>query len=82
MARLVHMAHAGRDLLRWEVRSLGRGVLAILLLVATTTPGQTGGLLDWLFPGKGSQGSEAPRSEPGAALASVRLTVEGMVCYG
>jgi hypothetical protein len=61
---------------------LGGGVWATVFLVATVTAGQTGGLFDWLFIGKGVQRVEAPVSQGNAPLATVRLHVDGMVCYG
>lgn len=82
MTRATPMARAGQRLLRLAIVILGGAVLATALVVVTATAAQTGGLLDWLFPGKGSQRSEAPLSQGTGPLATVRLTVEGMVCYG
>lgn len=66
---------------RWAATVLGGGVLATVLLVAMVTAGQAG-LFDWLLPGKGAQRPQAPPSPTSASVATVRLTVEGMVCYG
>ena len=82
MTRASRMAHAGQRLLRLAIIVLGGGVLSTALLVVTATAAQTGGLLDRLFPGKGSQRSEGPPSQGTGPLATIRLTVEGMVCYG
>jgi hypothetical protein len=54
----------------------------MVLLVATVAAGQTAGLFDWLVAGKGPQRSEATSSQGNTPLATVRLHVDGMVCYG
>ena len=64
------------------VVALQRGAFAALVLVTAVVTAQAGSLLEKLFTGKGTPGTEAPGSPGGAALATVRLTVEGMVCYG
>ena len=64
------------------VAALQRGALAAVLLAATVVSAQAGGLLEKLFTGKELQRTEAPGSPGSAALATVRLMVEGMVCYG
>lgn len=74
-------AHTDRRPLRWAVTVRRSGALATVLLVTMVTAGQAG-LFDWLLPGKGAQRPEAPRSSTSAPVATVRLTVEGMVCYG
>jgi len=74
-------AQTDRRPLRWAVTVLRGGALATVLLVAMVTTGQAG-LLDWLLPGKGAPRPQAPRSATSAPVATVRLTVEGMVCYG
>jgi len=58
------------------------GVFAIAVLVAAVRAAQTGSLFERLFTPKEAQCAEASTSPENAALASVRLTVEGMVCYG
>lgn len=67
---------------RHAVVALRRGVLAAVLLAATVVAAQAGGLLEKLFTGKGTQHTEASGPPGSAALATVRLTVEGMICYG
>jgi len=67
---------------RWPAAVLGGGVMAVVLLVATVVGGEAGGLFDWLFTGKRTQGSQAPQPQGSTPLASVLLRVEGMVCYG
>lgn len=57
-------------------------ILMTGLLVVAVPSGQAGGLSDWLFPGKGSPPAEAPQPPVNASLATICLTVEGMVCYG
>ena len=67
---------------RRAVAILGKGALAVVLLAATVVAAQAGGLLEKFFTGKGTQRTEAPGPPGSAALATVRLTVEGMVCAG
>ena len=62
--------------------ALQRGAFVAVLLAATVVAAQAGGLLEQLITGKGTQRTEAPGPPGSAALATVRLTVEGMVCYG
>ena len=52
------------------------------VLAATVVAAQAGGLWEKLFTGQRAQRVEAPGTPGGAALATVRLTVEGMVCAG
>ncbi len=52
------------------------------MLAATVVAAQAGGLLERLLTGKGTQRTEAPGSLGSAALTTVRLAVEGMVCAG
>ena len=61
---------------------LGGVTLVTMLLVAGVTAAQAGGLFERLFTGEGQKRSEAPPSQVSAPLATVRLSVEGMVCYG
>jgi hypothetical protein len=67
---------------RRAVTALRGGAFVVVLLAATVVTAQAGGLFEKLFTGKGTPGTEAPRPPGSAALATVRLTVEGMVCYG
>ncbi len=67
---------------RWAVTTLDGGIFAAVLLVAIVTAAQAGGLFERLFTGKDSQRSEAPRPQGSTPLATIRLNVEGMVCYG
>jgi hypothetical protein len=67
---------------RRAMTALQEGAFAVVLLAATVVAAQAGGLLEKLFTGKEPQRTEAPGSPGSAALATVRLTVEGMVCYG
>lgn len=60
---------------------MNSGIFATLLLVATVTAAPAAGLFEKLFTSKTAPRTEAP-SQGNAALATVRLTVEGMVCYG
>jgi len=53
-----------------------------MLLVATVTAAQAGGLFEKLFTGREAQRADTPRPQGSAPLATVRLSVEGMVCYG
>jgi len=75
-----------RDPDRWPQRravaALRSGAFAVVLLAATVVAAQAGGLLEKLFTGKGTQRTEAPGPPGSTALATVHLTVEGMVCYG
>jgi hypothetical protein len=82
MRRASEMLHANCWPWQGGTMALVSGVVVTVLLVATMTTGQAGGLSDWLLPGKGSQPAQAPQSPADAALASVRLRVDGMVCYG
>ena len=82
MRRASRKAHPDRRAPHWVVLVLGGGVLATVLLAATVTDGRARGLLDWLFTGKDAQRSEASPSQKNVPLATVRLRVEGMVCYG
>jgi hypothetical protein len=66
----------------WRTTALQSAALAVVLLAATVVAAQAGGLLERLFTGKGAQRTEAPGASAGATLATVHLTVEGMVCYG
>lgn len=67
---------------RWTGAALVRSVLAAVLLVTAVLTAQAGGLLERLFTGKETQRAEASRSQPSTTLATVCLTVEGMICYG
>lgn len=67
---------------RRAVAILRKGALAVVLLAAAVVAAQAGGLLEKLFTGQGTQRTEAPGPPGSAALATVRLTVEGMVCAG
>lgn len=82
MRRVSRRAYADRPLPHWAVLVLGGGVVAMVLLVVTVTDGRAGGLFDWLFTGKEAQRSDASPSQQNAPLTTVRLRVEGMVCYG
>lgn len=82
MTRAFHMAHAGQRLLRLAIIVLSGGVLAAALLVVTATAAQAGGLFEKLFTGKEAQRAETPRPQGSIPLATIRLNVEGMVCYG
>ena len=82
MRRVSRRASAARPAPHWAVPVLGGGVVALLLLVATVTNGQARGLFDWFFTGKEAQRSDASPAQQHAPLATVRLRVEGMVCYG
>jgi hypothetical protein len=66
---------------RRRALALSCGVFATLLLGAAVAAAPAAGLLERLFSGKAAPRTEAP-SQGDAALATVRLTVEGMVCYG
>ena len=67
---------------RRAMAALQGGAFAVVLLAATVVATQAGGLLEKLFTGKEPQRTEAPGPPGSAALATVRLTVEGMVCAG
>jgi ferric-dicitrate binding protein FerR (iron transport regulator) len=67
---------------RRAVAALRSGAFAAVLLAAAVVTAQAGGLLEKLFTGKGTQRTEAPGPPGSAALATVRLTVDGMVCAG
>jgi hypothetical protein len=67
---------------RRAVAILRNGALAVVVLAATVVAAQAGGLLEKLFTGKEPQRPEAPGPPGSAALATVRLTVDGMVCAG
>jgi len=64
------------------VAALRSGAFAVVMLAATVVAAQAGGLLERLLTGKGTQRTEAPGSLGSAALTTVRLAVEGMVCAG
>lgn len=66
----------------WTMTALQSGAFAVVLLAATMVAAQAGGLLERLFTGKGTQRTEAPGAPANATLATVHLTVDGMVCYG
>jgi hypothetical protein len=61
---------------------VGGGMLTAVLLVAFGAMRPTGGRWDQLLIGQRSQRAEASSSQAHAPLATVRLAVEGMVCYG
>lgn len=67
---------------RRGVAILRKGAFAVVVLAATVATAQAGGLLEKLITGKGSQRTEVSGVPGSAVLATVRLTVEGMVCYG
>ena len=67
---------------RRAVAILRKGAIAAVLLAAAVVTVQAGSLLEKLFTGKGTQRTEAPGPPGSAALATVRLTVDGMVCAG
>jgi hypothetical protein len=67
---------------RWTMMRLGGGMLIATLLVAFAAVRPTGGLWDQLRMGQGVPRAEAVPSQANAPLATVRLAVEGMVCYG
>jgi hypothetical protein len=71
-----------RQARRWTMMLWGGGMLIATLLVAFGTVRPTGGLWDQLRMGQGPQRAEAAPSQANAPLATVRLAVEGMVCYG
>jgi hypothetical protein len=82
MRRMSGMGYPDRRPLRWTVTVLGGGALAAVFLLTVATTVRAGGLFDWLFPRKGPQRSEALSTPAGTPLTTVRLAVEGMVCYG
>ena len=67
---------------RRAVAILRTGALAVVVLAATVVAAQAGGLWEKLFTGQRTQRMEVPGSPGSAALATVRLTVDGMVCAG
>jgi hypothetical protein len=67
---------------QWTMLLVGGGMLIATLLVAFGAVRPTGDLWDQLCIGQGPQRAEASPSQAHAPLASVRLAVEGMVCYG
>ena len=67
---------------RWTMLLLGGGMLTATLLVAFVAMRPTGGLWDQLLIGQRPPRAEASSSQADAPLATVRLAVEGMVCYG
>jgi hypothetical protein len=67
---------------QWTVIGLGGGILTAVLLVAFGAVRPAGGLWDQYLIGQRPQQAEAAPSQAHAPLATVRLTVEGMVCYG
>ena len=82
MQGICERKYQDRRLRRRAMVALQRGTLAAVVLAATVVAAQAGGLWEKLFTGKGTQRTEAPGSPGSAALATVRLTVEGMVCAG
>ena len=82
MRQRARRSHPDRWPQRWAAMVLCGGVMALVLLVAAVTDGQAGGLFDGLFTQKILQQTEAPPSQGNTPLATVRLHVEGMVCYG
>jgi hypothetical protein len=66
---------------QWTTIRLGGAMLAATLLVAVGAIAQTGGLRDQRLMGQRPQRAAAV-SQANPPLATVRLTVEGMVCYG
>ncbi len=67
---------------QWTMIRLGGGMLAAMLLVAFGAMRHTGGMRDQLLMGYEPQRAEAAASQGNTPLATVRLRVEGMVCYG
>jgi hypothetical protein len=67
---------------QWTVIGVGGGLLTAALLVASGAMRPTGGLWDQGLVGQSPQQAEAAPSQANAPLATVRLAVEGMVCYG
>jgi hypothetical protein len=67
---------------RWTMMLVGGGMLTATMLVAFGAVRSTGSLWDQLRMGQGLQRVEAAPSQANAPLATVRLAVEGMVCYG
>jgi hypothetical protein len=67
---------------QWTMIGLGGGMLTAVLLVAFGAMRPTGGLWDQRLIGQSAQQAEAAPSQANAPLATVRLAVEGMVCYG
>jgi hypothetical protein len=82
MRHRARRSHPDRWPRYWAVMVLCGGVMATVLLVATVTDGQAGGLFDGLFTQKSPQRAETAPSQGNTPLATVRLHVEGMVCYG
>jgi hypothetical protein len=66
---------------QWTMMLLSGGMLIATLLVALGAVRQTGGLWDQLRMGQRPQRAEASPSQANTPLATVRLAVEGMVCY-
>jgi hypothetical protein len=67
---------------QWTVIGLGGGMLTAVLLVAFGAMRPVGGPWDQRLAGQRPQQAEAAPSQAYAPLATVRLAVEGMVCYG
>jgi hypothetical protein len=67
---------------RWTMMRVGGGMVTATLLVASAAVRPTGGLWDQPRRGREFQWVEATPSQAHAPLATVRLAVEGMVCYG
>ena len=66
----------------WTMMCLGGGMLTAALLVAFAAGRPTGGLWDQPRMGQGVPWVEAAPPQAHAPLATVRLAVEGLVCYG
>jgi hypothetical protein len=67
---------------QWTMLLVGGGMLTAVLLVAFGTMRPARGLWDQRLIGQSPQRAEASPSQAHVPLASVRLAVEGMVCYG
>jgi hypothetical protein len=65
--------------LRHRRLALQCGAFTAVLVAATVLAANAGGLLERLLTGKESQRTEAPGSPGSGALATARLTIEGMV---
>jgi hypothetical protein len=75
-------ARVGRRSRPWVMAILRGGTFALMLLAAVAADAQAGGLLERLLTGTASQRPDAPPPQGEGSLSTVRLTVEGMVCYG
>jgi ferric-dicitrate binding protein FerR (iron transport regulator) len=82
MDRISERRYLDRRAQRRVVVALQRGAMAALVLATAVAIAQAGGLPEKLFTGKGTQRTEAPGSAGNTAQATVRLTVDGMVCSG